>query len=52
MYETIEHWKQYKQNNKSMKMTPFLIKLQKEKAIKEMDKFITKLVNKNGTTKY
>jgi len=52
MYETLEHWNQYKQEkatNKSMKMTPFLIKLQAEK---EMDKFINKLVKENGTTKY
>ena len=37
MYETLEHWKQYKQ---------------KQIAKAEMDKFIKKLVKKNGTTKY
>ena len=31
MYETLEHWKQYKQ---------------------EMDKFLNKLIAKNGTTNY
>ena len=51
--------------SKSMKMTPFLIELQqskelfnecgfqyKEKAHQEMDKFMNKLIKKNGTTKY
>ena len=37
-----------------MKMTPFLIKLQKEKekeiATKELDEFLSKLRKKNGTT--
>ena len=37
--------------SKPMKMTPFLIKLQKEKALKEMDKFLTKLRKKNGQSK-
>ena len=54
MYEAIEHWKQYKQeksNNKAMKMTPFLIKLVKQKqAEKQMDNFINKLVVNNGET--
>jgi len=37
MYEALEHWKQYKQ----------------EQAAKaEMDKFLNKLIAKNGTTKY
>ena len=40
---------------RAMKMTPFLIKLQKEKekeiALKEMDKFLARLRKKNGTTK-
>ena len=40
---------------KPMKMTPFLIKLQKEKekeiAIKELDEFLAKLRKKNGQTK-
>ena len=39
MYEAIEHWKQYKQavdknkESRAMKMTPFLIKLVKEKQL-------------------
>tara|TARA_R110000851_G_scaffold160747_1_gene304040 strand:+ start:370 stop:573 length:204 start_codon:yes stop_codon:yes gene_type:complete len=67
MYETLEHWKQYKQDkeSRSMKMTPFLIELQqskelfdecgfqyKEKAKQEMNKFLNKLIKKNGITKY
>ena len=33
MYEAIEHWKQYQQEKeeRAMQMTPFLIKLVKEK---------------------
>ena len=37
MYETLEHWNQYK-------------KIQKAK--QEMDKFLAKLRKKNGTTEY
>ena len=37
MYEALEHWKQYKQ---------------KQIAKAEMDKFLNKLIKKNGTTKY
>ena len=37
MYETLEHWKQYKL---------------KQIAKQEMDKFIAKLIAKNGTTNY
>ncbi len=70
MYETLEHWKQYK-SKKLIKLELELkqmleensIKEQqeelfnecgfqyKEKAKKEMDKFINKLSNKNGVTK-
>tara|TARA_R100001463_G_scaffold17698_3_gene44912 strand:- start:179 stop:355 length:177 start_codon:yes stop_codon:yes gene_type:complete len=56
MYEAIEHWKQYKQEKsnhkgRAMKMTPFLIKLVKQKqAEKQMDNFINKLVVNNGVT--
>ena len=51
MYETLEHYKVYKQKKD-------LQELQKSKEIKlnewkkEMDKFITKLITKNGTTNY
>ena len=37
MYETLEHWKQYKQE---------------QIAKQEMDKFLNKLIAKNGTTNY
>ena len=37
MYEVLEHWKEYQK---------------KQKALKELDKLINKLVKKNGTTKY
>ena len=37
MYETLEHWKQYKQE---------------QKAKQEMDKFLNKIITKNGTTNY
>ena len=59
MYEAIEHWKQYKQEidknkeSRAMKMTPFLIKLVKEKqALAELDLLINKLTVKNGVTLY
>jgi len=41
MYETLEHWKVYKQRQEKLKQ-----------AKQEMDKFITKLITKNGVTKY
>jgi hypothetical protein len=37
MYEALEHWIEYQK---------------KKKAQQEMDKFINKLVKKNGKTKY
>mgnify|MGYP003111932588 CR=1 FL=1 len=37
MYEVIEHWNEYQK---------------KKKAQQEMDKFITKLIKKNGVTKH
>jgi len=55
MYEAIEHWKQYKQEKekREMKMTPFLIKLVKEKqALAELDSLINTLTVKNGVTLY
>ena len=39
MYEALEHWKQYKQE-------------QKEKAKQEVDKLLNELAAKNGVTKY
>ena len=41
MYETLDHWKQYK-IAKEFKLN---------EAIKEMDKFLNKLITKNGATK-
>ena len=40
MYEVLEHWKQYQKEKR------------KQKALKEMDKFLAKLVKKNGKTNY
>ena len=37
MYETLEHWKEYQK---------------KKQTLKELDKFINKLIAKNGATKY
>ena len=48
MYETLEHWKQYKLEKLELELKQML----KENSIKQMDKFINKLVTKNGTTKY
>ena len=40
MYEVLEHWKQYQKEKR------------KQISLKELDKFIDKLVTKNGVTKY
>jgi len=55
MYETLEHWNQYKQEEKLQQSKELFNECgfqYKEKAKQEMDKFINKLVKKNGTTKY
>ena len=59
MYETLEHWKQYKQEKALQEKLAQQFELfnecgfqYKEKAKQEMDKFINKLATKNGTTKY
>jgi len=59
MYETLEHWKQYKQEKDLQNKIAQEFELfnecgfqYKAKAKLEMDKFINKLVKKNGTTKY
>ena len=44
MYETLEHWKQYKQEK------ALQTKIAKEFQL--FDKWFVKLVKKNGTTKY
>ena len=50
MYEVLEHWKVYKQEKALQAKIAKELKL--DEAIKEMDKFINKLVTKNGITKY
>ena len=50
MYETLEHWKQYKQEKELQAKIAKEFKL--DKAIKEIDKFLNKLVKKNGVTNY
>ena len=59
MYETLEHWKQYKQEKALQEKLAQQFELfnecgfqYKEKAKQEMDKFLNKLIKKNGTTKY
>ena len=59
MYETLEHWKQYKQEKelqakiaKEFKLNQAIEELMtKEINYKEFDKFINKLITKNGVTK-
>ena len=46
MYETLEHWKQYKLDKEAKELQKKISKYY------ELDKLITKLVKKNGTTKY
>jgi len=50
MYETLEHWKQYKQEKALQAKIAKEFKLNKWQ--KEMDKFLNKLIKKNGVTKY
>ena len=46
MYETLEHWKQYKLEKEAKE-------LQKKIAVKyEFDEWLKELCKKNGTTKY
>ena len=56
MYETLEHWKQYKQEQNELQQAKQLFEecgfQYKEKAKQEMDKFLNKITTKNGTTKY
>jgi len=52
MYEVIENWKEYQKQKRIEKLELELKQMLKENSIKEMDKFINKLVTKNGTTKY
>ena len=50
MYEVLEHWKQYKQEKAQQAKIAKELKLDKWK--KEMDKFLNKLIAKNGATNY
>ena len=50
MYETFETWKQYKQEKELQAKIAKELKLNEWK--KDMDKFLNKLIKKNGTTKY
>mgnify|MGYP003151503290 CR=1 FL=1 len=52
MYEVIENWKEYQKQKRIEKLELELKQMLKENSIKQMDKFINKLVTKNGTTKY
>ena len=55
MYETLENWKQYKQEKKLQAKIAEEFKLKeamKEEARKEMDEFLAGLRKKNGYTLY
>ena len=56
MYEAIEHYKVYKQKQDELQQAKMLFEecgfQYKENAEKEMDKFLNKLITKNGTTNY
>ena len=55
MYETLEHWKQYKQEKELQVKIAKEYNLDeaiKEAKLKEFDKWFNKLLKKNGTTKY
>ena len=46
MYETLEHWKQYKLDKEAKELQKKISKYY------ELDKLINRLVKKNGVTKY
>jgi len=59
MYETLEYWKQYKQEkelqekiSKEFKLFDNSTKLVSEYDKEEFDEWMKELVNKNGTTNY
>ena len=60
MYETLKHWKQYKQEKELQAKIAKEFKLDEarliasltEKGLKEFDKWLNKLIAKNGTTNY
>ena len=56
MYEAIEHYKVYKQKADELQQAKQLFEecgfQYKAKAKQEMDKFLNKIIIKNGVTKY
>ena len=52
MYEVIENWKEYQKQKRIEKLELELKEMLKKNSIKQMDKLLTKLANKNGVTKY
>ena len=52
MYETLEHWKQYKQVKELKNNLKELKYLELAMAKLKMDKFLNELAIKNGTTNY
>ena len=55
MYETLEHWKRYKQEKDlqdKIAKEYQLDKAIKEANTKEFDEWFNKLIKKNGTTNY
>ena len=54
MYEAIEHYKVYKQKQNELQQAKMLFEecgfQYKEKAKQEMDKFLNKIITKNGVT--
>ena len=59
MYETIEHWKQYKQDKelqtkiaKEFNLDEAVLEVEKKANWKEFDKWMKDLIADNGTTKY
>ena len=62
MYETLEHWKQYKLEIEAKELQNKISQQHelfnecgfqyKEESYKRMDELLTKLSNKNGITKY
>ena len=57
MYEVLEHWKEHQKQkreieNQSKELFNECGFQYKKEGYKQMDKFINKLIKKNGTTKY
>ena len=56
MYETLEHWKQYKREKalqaKIAKQFELDKAIKRAKWEKEFDQWLNKLITKNGTTNY